>query len=195
MRLHYMGSYNLDPASLPRRPHRPGAKPFKEVQDTKALSLIANGICVVTIILLGSLIFLRYREDLKVFSQSRFQLILGCLLPMICLYPHELLHALCFKEDVYVYSNLKQGMLFVVGPEDMSRGRVIFMSLLPNILFGFIPYVIGMLWPELIFFAAFGTISTGMGGGDYYNVFNTLLQTPKNALVYMHGLQSYWYVP
>ena len=195
MRLHYMGAYNLDPASLPRRPHRPGAKPFKEVQDTKALSLIANGICVVTIILLGSLIFLRYREDLEVFSQSRFQLILGCLLPMICLYPHELLHALCFKEDVYVYSNLKQGILFVVGPEDMSRGRVIFMSLLPNILFGFIPYVIGMLWPGLIFFAAFGTISAGMGGGDYYNVFNTLRQTPKNALVYMHGLQSYWYVP
>lgn len=50
------------------------------------------------------------------------------------IFPHELLHALCFKKDVYLYTNLKQGMLFVIGTETMSKGRFIFMSMLPNII-------------------------------------------------------------
>lgn len=62
------------------------------------------------------------------------QLMAGCILPMLTLFPHELLHAVCFKEDVYLYTNWKQGMLFVVGPESMSKSRFIFMSLLPNIV-------------------------------------------------------------
>ena len=32
--------------------------------------------------------------------------------------------------------------LFAVGPEDMSKGRFIFMSLLPNVVFGIIPYLV-----------------------------------------------------
>ena len=36
---------------------------------------------------------------------------------LLILFPHELLHAVCFKNDVYLYTNFKQGMLFVVGTE------------------------------------------------------------------------------
>ena len=66
-------------------------------------------------------------------------------------------------------------MLFVVGPETMSKKRFIGMSMLPNIVFGILPYIIGMIYPNLIFFTALGIFATGMGAGDYYNVFNALM--------------------
>ena len=189
MRLHYKGTYNLDPGSLPRKPHRPGAVPFKEAKDTKALSIIANGLGLVIIAILMVTAIFRGRST---FDQN--QAITACVLPIAMLLPHELLHAACFRDDVYLYTNLKQGMLFVVGPEDMSRSRFILMSLLPNMIFGFIPYIIGMALPNMAL-AMFGAICTGMGAGDYYNVFNTLTQAPKGAKVYNYGFNSYWYLP
>ena len=114
---------------------------------------------------------------------------------MVTLFPHELLHAICFKEDVYLYTNLEQGMLFVVGPEKMSKRRFIFMSLLPNLILGFLPYLVGMMFPDLLFFAVFGAINLGCGAGDYYNVFNAMMQMPKHAQTYLYGMNSYWYLP
>ena len=127
--------------------------------------------------------------------EDTWQIFVGCLLSLVALFPHELLHAVCFREDVYLYTNLKQGMLFVVGPEDMSRARFVFMSLLPNLVFGFLPYVLGMLFPQCVFLLAFGALNIGSGAGDYYNVFNALTQMPKGARTYLHGFHSYWYIP
>lgn len=122
-------------------------------------------------------------------------LFVGCIASLLILFPHELLHAVCFREDVYLYTNLKQGMLFVIGPECMSKGRFIFMSLLPNLVFGIVPYLIGMLLPQASFFLSFGILSTAMGAGDYYNVFNALRQMPKGAKTYLYQFHSYWYLP
>lgn len=189
MRLHYSGTYNLDPDSLPQSGHRPGAVPYREVKDSKALAIIANVLCVAIIILLTIPAVLRCGRTFDI-----NQMIPACVLPMAALLPHELLHAVCFREDVYLYTNLKQGMLFVIGPEDMSKFRFIFMSMLPNLVFGFIPYIIGMALPNFAL-AFFGTLCIGMGAGDYYNVFNTLTQVPGGAKVYSYQFNSYWYLP
>nr|WP_295677970.1 DUF3267 domain-containing protein [uncultured Lachnoclostridium sp.] len=114
---------------------------------------------------------------------------------MACAFPHELLHALCFKEDVYLYTNLKHGMLFVVGPETMSKGRFIFMSLLPNLVFGFIPYIIALIIPSQSTLGVFGALSIAMGAGDYINIFNTITQVPKGARTYLYQFNSFWYMP
>lgn len=190
MKLHYTGRYDLNPDSLPSGEHKPNAVPFKEAKDTKTLALIANIAAFIIIILLAVPAFIRCRE-----YASQWQLLLGCIASLLILFPHELLHAVCFKDDVYLYTNFKQGLLFVVGPEDMSKSRFILMSLLPNIVFGFIPYIIGMLFPKLVFLLAFGTLATGMGAGDYYNVFNALTQMPKGARTYLHKFNSFWYMP
>lgn len=192
MKLHYMGKYNLDPESLPRGEHMPGAAPFQEVEDTRQMSLIANGASAVLIVLLGILAAARCRLFLW---DARWQLPLGCAASMLALFPHELLHAVCFKKDAYLYTNWAQGLLFVVGPETMSKARFIFMSLLPNLVFGFVPYVIGMIWPRLIFCLAMGTLCIGMGAGDYYNVFNAATQMPKGSRTYLYGFHSWWYMP
>lgn len=190
MKLHYKGKFDLNPDSLPHREHLPNAVPFKEAQDTKALGILANVLCIVIMIVLAVPAVFRCRG-----SFDGLWLWLGCLMSLVTLFPHELLHAVCFKEDVYLYTNLKQGMLFVVGPETMSKKRFIFMSLLPNLVFGAVPYIIGMIFPNQSFFLAMGTLCIGMGAGDYYNVFNALTQMPKGARTYLYKFNSFWYMP
>lgn len=190
MKLHYKGTYDLNPDSLPHGEHQPNAHPFKEAENSKKMSIIANvgGTLIMLALLLAAV--LRSGE-----YRSSLQFYFGCLASFLALFPHELLHAVCFREDVYLYTNWKQGMLFVIGPETMSRRRFVFLSLLPNIVFGFLPFIIGMIFPRLFFFACFGALCTGMGFGDYYNVFNALTQMPKGAKTYLYGFHSYWYLP
>ena len=192
MKLHYKGKYDLNPESLPHGEHMPGAVPFKEAKDSRQLSIIANAASVVIMVLLAVPAWFRCREYLLT---SPFQMMFGAIASMLILFPHEILHALCFKEDVYLYTNWKQGLLFVVGPETMSKGRFIFMSLFPNLVFGIIPYLLGMLLPDLVFAVVLGILATGMGAGDYYNVFNAATQMPKGSRTYLYQFSSYWYMP
>ena len=192
MRLHYKGKYDLNPESLPHGQHMPGAVPFKEAKDSKQLSLIANAASVVIMVLLAVPAYFRCREFLWA---SPLQMMFGAIASMLILFPHEIIHALCFKEDVYLYTNWKQGLLFVVGPETMSKGRFIFMSLLPNLVLGIIPYLIGIIFPNQVFAVVLGILATGMGAGDYYNVLNALTQMPKGSRTYLYQFSSYWYMP
>lgn len=190
MILHYKGKYNLDPNSLPHGEHKANAQPFKEAKSTKEMAIIANAGGVIITIIFALIAFYRCGEYF-----SAFQFLIGWFVSMLILFPHEILHAICFKEDVYLYTNFKQGLLFVVGPESMTKGRFIFMSLLPNVVFGLIPYVIAMIYPQCVFLATLGFIAIGMGFGDYYNVFNALTQMPKGSLTYLYKFNSYWYIP
>lgn len=192
MKLHYRGKYNLDPTTLPTYKHQPNAVKFKEVDSTKELADIANGIAIALMILLSIPVYLKYKGSLFDYFD---EMMVGAMLPLLTMFPHELLHALCFKEDVYLYTDFKQGLLFVVGCETMSKQRFIFMSLLPNIVFGFIPYMISFLGIQYLTLAVLGVIAIGMGAGDYYNVFNALIQMPKGARTYLYQMNSYWYIP
>lgn len=192
MKLHYRGKYNLDPATLPTCKHQPNAVKFKEVDSTKELADIANGIAIALMILLSIPVYLKYKGLLFDYFD---EMMVGAMLPLLTMFPHELIHALCFKEDVYLYTNFKQGLLFVVGCETMSKQRFIFMSLLPNIVFGFLPYMISFLGIQYLTLAVLGVIAIGMGAGDYYNVFNALIQMPKGARTYLYQMNSYWYIP
>ena len=189
MKLHYMGKYDLDEEKLPRLPHKPGAVKFREAENSKALAYAASVISLGVLAVFGVPMFLRCGLDLL------SGLFPGCILLGLSLFPHELLHGVCFREDVYLYTNWKQGMLFVVGPEDMSKGRFIWMSLLPNLVFGAVPYLLWMVMPHLFWLGCFGLLSLACGAGDYYNVYNALTQMPKGARTYLHGFHSWWYLP
>lgn len=192
MKLHYMGKFNKDPESLPHGEHKLNAVKFKEPSTPKKLAIIANVISVVIMILLAVPAFFRCGEFI---ATDFLGFYIGIILSFLILFPHEILHAICFKNDVYMYTNLSQGMMFVVGPETMTKSRFVFMSLLPNIVFGIIPYIIGMIFPNNVFLLSLGILATGMGAGDYLNVFNALTQMPKGARTYLYQFNSYWYIP
>ena len=189
MKLHYMGKYNLDPETLPTKTQKPNATKFKEPEDTNKLAIIANSIAFGTLVLL--FIPLCMIKGFDVFKVMFWPALVSCLL----LFPHEFIHAICFKKDVYLYTNLKQGMLFVVGPEDMSKFRFVFMSLLPTSILGVIPYVLFFFNTECIFLGLLGAFNIASGGGDFINVFNALTQMPKGARTYLYKFNSYWYIP
>lgn len=189
MKLHYMGKYNLDPETLPTNTQMPNATKFKEPEDTNKLAIIANSIAFGTLVLL--FIPLCMIKGFDVFKVMFWPALVSCLL----LFPHEFIHAICFKKDVYLYTNLAQGMLFVVGPEDMSKFRFIFMSLLPTIILGIVPYVLFFFNTDCIFLGLLGAFNIASGGGDFINVFNALTQMPKGARTYLYKFNSYWYIP
>lgn len=123
MKLHYQGKYNLDPEILPKIKHQPNAVKFKEVSSSKELAVIANTIGLVLMVILSIPILLVYKNDLLLYFDY---VMLAVVFPILTMFPHELLHALCFKEDVYLYTNFKQGMIFVLGTETMSKKKIYF---------------------------------------------------------------------
>ena len=188
MIFHYNGKFNGDEDTLPNGAHHPGAVLFRE-PDEKKLPIIANGGAFVIAVFTVGALLLRggsMRDNILAYE-------LGFLAALVAMVPHEFLHALCFKEDVYMYTWLNKGMLFVFGPEPMTKAHFTFMSMLPNLVFGFIPFILFLIHPAWTFLGALGALSVPAGFGDYMNVFNALTQVPKGGLIYMYGLHSYWY--
>ena len=192
MRLHYAGKYNLDPESLPSHEPVPGAVQFREAQDTSQLAKIATVISIVILVITLAIVGLR---GWPYFGEDPAAFFFGAVLCLVFALPHELIHAMLFKEDAYIYTNLRQGMLFVIGPEDMSKQRFIIMSLMPAIVLGFIPLSAFVVWPHLLTLGCFGAFSLSTAAGDFYNVFNALTQMPAGSRTYLHGFNSYWYMP
>lgn len=190
MKLIYKGKYNGDENSLPSSEPVEGAVVFKEAEDMKKFAVIINILAVVIMVLCVALLIWRGAST----GRNPFNF-WGYVLLLLSFFPHELLHGICFKEEVYLYTNWKQGMLFVTGPEHMSKGRFIFMSLLPNLLFGFIPFALFLLNPQWTLLGTLGALSIGCGAGDYYNVWNAATQVPKGGMIYNQGFHSWWYVP
>ena len=190
MKFHYAGKFDGDVNKLPKKQHHPNAIAFKEVEDMKKVSIIANIGAIVLMVILAILFLLL---GLPYMPGNGFWLVLASICGILVLVPHELLHAICYKEDVYMYTDLKHGLMFVVGTEDMSKAHFISMCLCPNIVLGFIPYGIFLFFPHLVGLGLFGIICIESGFGDYINVYNAITQMPRHAKTYMSGMHSYWY--
>lgn len=188
MRLHYKGKFDGNTDMLPSgelEKHENAVK-FKEIDDIKKLMIVMNIIAIILFLILGAVYIWRVGDSKKLSW-------LGTIIACLTLLPHEFLHAVCFKEDVDMY--LTGGGAFVCGTETMSKFRFVFMSLLPNLIFGVIPFVVFLIFPNLIVLGTLGVIGISMGVGDYYNVFNALTQMPKGARCFMEKQSSYWYMP
>ena len=144
MIFHYAGKYNGDESSLPYKEHHPNATPFKEPEDTKKLSLIANVGCI---LIMGILAIPFLILGIEYIPDNAIWMMIGGICGGLSLLPHELLHAICYKKDVYMYNDLAHMLMFVVGTEDMSKGRFIFMCLCPNLILGVIPYILFLIFP------------------------------------------------
>lgn len=185
MKLHFIGKFDGNPEHLKNQRMVENAIPFREPAPEK-IAMVANVISIIIIIITIGIGYLRT-------SGFDFINVTGLVLAVISLVPHEILHALCFREDVYFYTYLKQMTIFVVGSEDMTKGRFVFMSLLPNIVFGFIPFIIFLIEPSYTLLGSLGALAIAFGAGDYMNVFNAITQMPKRSYAFMYQMNTYWH--
>lgn len=192
MKLIYKGRYNGEIEEFESSKNIVNAIKYKEADTVeemaKIITLPANIIQLVLLLI----VFLIVGVDN--FDNTLSLLILSFFVSLLTMIPHELLHGICYKNKVYLYTNFKQLMLFVVGEDHMSKWKFIFMCMLPNIVFGFIPFIIFLINTKLVFLGMLGAMCISYGMGDYYNVWNTIMQVPTNGIVFSKGHNSYWYV-
>ena len=192
MKLIYKGRYNGEIEEFESSKNIVNAIKYKEADTVeemaKIITLPANIIQLVLLLI----VFLIVGVDN--FDNTLSLLILSFFVSLLTMIPHELLHGICYKNKVYLYTNFKQLMLFVVGEDHMSKWKFIFMCMLPNIVFGFIPFIIFLINTKLVFLGMLGAMCISYGMGDYYNVWNTIMQVPTNGMVFSKGHNSYWYV-
>lgn len=188
MKLVYKGRYRTS-SSLPNREHEKNAVKIKEIENFDQLI----NLCSMIIMLYTFSFFMMVKNiSIKDVLDSFFTISILSLLVMI---PHEILHAVFFKDNVYLYHNLSSGTMFVIGTESMPKLRYIFMSIFPNLILGFIPYLLGFIFSNLTLCGLFGALSIGMGAGDYYNIYNVFKQVPKDGQIYMYKTDTYWFLP
>lgn len=193
MKLIYKGKYKGVVEEFESSKNIKGATKYREADTleemTKIITIPANGLQALLLIIVLLLI------GFDNFSNTMFVFIIAFIVSLLTMILHELLHGICYKGKVYLYTNLRQLMLFVVGEDHLSKGLFIFMCMLPNIIFGFIPYILFLINNDLLLLGFLGAMCISYGMGDYYNVWNTIRQVPKDGLIFAKGHNSYWYVP
>jgi hypothetical protein len=197
MKLIYKGVYK-DPEQLDKGDLPENAVMFKEPDNPVQLNIIASLYAIPPFVLIVAFTVLhRYLYDIG--DDNLLTITLwGLLLALLSMFPHELLHALCFgkKSEVHLYIIPKQLMAFVYCTAPITKVRFIFLSLLPNLVLGWIPLLIWVLmpphyWDSLLF--TFALLNILFGCGDYMNIFNAARQMPKGSLQQLSGFHSYWY--
>jgi len=200
VKLIYKGKYEneeqLSKGTLPSN-----AVKFKEPETPDKLNLVASlfalpAILLAALIMLGSA-FMHGRLNLQI----DHYMFIGMLIAFLTIFPHEILHAICFGKGVEVelYIAPKKLMLFVFSTQPITKMRFIWMSLCPNVVFGWFPLVLwavlpyGDIYSNLLF--AVSIISILFGVGDYLNVYNAVRQMPKGSMQQLSGFNSYWYMP
>ena len=100
MKLHFIGKYSGNEQDLPQREHPDGSIKFKEPENMNKFSKIINLYSIIIVIVLIIIMYIT--------TKSLNLSIIGILLALVCMIPHELLHAVVFKSDVYLYAKSGQ---------------------------------------------------------------------------------------
>jgi len=197
MKLTYKGIFKSN-EQLPIGVLPENAVKFKEPKNMTETIIIAS--IFVLPAMLGVMLFLFVSSllhgDLEIHGTF-----IGLLLAMIFVVPHEYLHAICFGKEakVELFIAPKQIALFVISTQPITKGRFIFMSLFPNLAFGWLPLAVWMILPYNTVFSdhllTFSVLSILFGIGDYLNVFNAVRQMPKGSMQQLSGFNSYWFIP
>lgn len=190
----YEGEDQLPVGNLP-----PGAVRFKEPETPTRLNLVASLFIIPVIIMMIIAMIIKAQISSSGTTFGLFN-IWGMILSLLMIIPHEFLHAIAFPRDaeVEVWYSIKNMMAFVISTCPTSKRRFIFLSLLPNAVFGLLPLIVWLFLPEsrisdIVF--SFAIFSLFMGVGDYLNVFNASTQMPKGSITQLSGFHSYWYMP
>jgi len=180
-----------------------GANQFKESKTI--VGMLIKGMIMMLPLILPMVVIgvTRIREitnDFEVNLSLVITFVVMLLLSYLLIYVHEFIHALFYPtsavKEIWRYPS--EDAYFVYCDAAISKTRFIAINLAPAFLLGIVPYIIWLLIYDAlpinisICFAILTLITTLMGGGDFYNVCNTILQVPNKAKIFNYGFHSYW---
>ena len=86
--------------------------------------------------------------------------------------------------------------MFVVNVEEKTKFSKISEFLFPNLILGFIPFIIAIIFPQLKILGFFAIPNIVIGTADYMNIFRFLRYIPNGAKIYTHiDDGEFWYIP
>lgn len=176
------------------------AKMYKEEETVTAAFKKGALISLPIFIIMLSLAIIMIRINKIEIKYDILHLAISSMLLLPLLYVHEIIHALTFpkKAKKDIYSKPQEMALFVYSNEKVSKKRFILICLMPAIILGIIPFIIGIVFINIIpvkfvLDILYISISMFMSGiGDFTNAYNTIKQVPKDAQVFNYGYHSYW---
>ncbi len=123
----------------------------------------------------------------------------GAMIGLLLMFLHELLHAVVYPKDAYVYIGIvpESFAAAALASHPMKRKRFLLMTLLPSVL-GIVPLVLFWLLPKdtvVLNSIVFGIAVMGlvMPYPDYYTAYQVLRQTPKECFVQYEKDDVYYF--
>jgi len=199
MKLIYKGRFK-GKDQLPKGVLPPNAVKFREPNSLVMVNVIGILFLIpVLLLVILAVVLSELFHGAVDFNFSLTYIFITGALVLLSFFPHELLHAVCFGKGAEVELYVSPLAFFVTSTVPITKMRFIFLSLLPNLIFGVIPL---LLWIALPYFESFSDVlflfavfSLCLGAGDYINVFNATLQMPKGSMQQLSGINSYWFMP
>ncbi len=197
MKIHYLGIYEkskdrVNDFDYLSPEHKPNAQ--RPPKLPKCYDLIVGLLNIV--IGLSLFVFAIYYGKLNISDpHDVFYILIAAILALLLTYLHEFIHALCMGGDVIMFTSIKNMCLMVNSYREYTKTHYILMNLLPNIILGFIPFIIFLIFPEFAFVGLIGALQISVGIDDYVKVLRCILHLPKGWKIYSHKDGLFWYKP
>lgn len=180
---------------LPKGNLPANAVKFKEIKGFLKLNFVALLIAVPVCLALFEIARLRMDNG----TQLRPMLLWGILSAAVCIVPHEIIHGLAMGGDeAFIYFSPRNLLAFCIAFSPMSKKRFFFMGIAPSFIFGWLPFIISIIFPNLVisgFLAMAGIINIITGIGDWIKMFLAAVQVPRDCLIQFSGIDLYWFDP
>ena len=156
---------------------------------------------IMIIMILTSILKIKsFSNNLTINSDFLITFLIMLILSHFLTYIHEIIHALLYPKYAIkeIWKDSEQFAYFVYCDALVSKKRFIMICITPVVILGIIPFFIWIIIAELlpinlsICFSILTWIMTFMGIGDFTNIYNTIVQVPKTAMIFNYGLHSYW---
>ncbi len=187
MKIRYMGSFDGKVQHLP--PAEPVAEAARVQEPGKPRDLVRKSNIGAAILFCVLLMLVVLRGGLGALHIG------GVIVAALVILPRELLRAVCYRDECWFYMNFQESMPFVTGGEHQSKLRFLLTTLLPDVIFGLIPLLLFLIWPNLSLLGTMGLLCLPMGCGDYLLAWLVLRQVPRGAMLYRQFFHTYWYIP
>lgn len=172
--------------------------------ETNQKSFMATSrilIIPIVIILAISMIYFRKIKKIKINKKNMIKgIVIGTILGFLLSFFHELLHAICFPKgsSVNIGIILNPFYFYVSSFTSFSKIQFIFMSIMPFVVLGIIPYILYIYYfPKNIKLGAFffGLCVMGLVSAtpDLLNVYNVTKNIPNSAQIIISENYIHYY--